>query len=327
MKIMADDALTISVIIPASSGEGDIPALLSLGKVRYPKDKIEVILALGSHPPAQRNRAAEVARGEILYFFNRDAFPDPDIFNNAVSLINSGSGIAGVGGPDLTPADNSHTQHLFGYAMSSYFAHMKMRARYSRAGRERTAGEKELLLSNMAVRKDIFLRIKGFDERLYPNEENEIINRITKTGYRFIYSPDIKIYRDRRKTLPSFMKQFYRYGRGRMNQVFVEGVSRNLQFFLPVILLVYFLILPFTRDVRFSLAPLFIYILLAIMDAAYLSLKNKKNLVFALPCIYIIMHLSYAAGMLTSLARRFAGLRSDKRLQAQKVIIKTYNIA
>ena len=104
-----------------------------------------------------------------MYFFNIDAQIDPDIFNKAANIINSDIKIAGAGGPDLTPPDNSRIQHLFGYAMSSYFAHWKMRARYCPAGRQRVSDEKELLLSNMAIRKDVFLKLSCFNEKLYPN--------------------------------------------------------------------------------------------------------------------------------------------------------------
>ena len=145
---------TISVIIPASSNSEDLPVLSSLKNIDYPEDKIEIILAIGKIPSVQRNHAVRMAKGDILYFFNRDACAEPDIFKKVVNLINGDKKIAGVGGPDLIPADNSYIQHLFGYAMGSYFAHWRMRARYSQVGKERISDEKELLLSNMAIKKD-----------------------------------------------------------------------------------------------------------------------------------------------------------------------------
>lgn len=289
---------TISVIIPVSSNLEDLPVLSSLKSIDYPKVKIEIILAIGKMPSVQRNHAVRMAKGDILYFFNRDGRVEPDIFKKVVNVINGERKIVGVGGPDITPADNNYMQHLFGYAMGSYFAHWKMRARYWPVGVERYTDEKELLLSNIAIKKDIFLKLNGFNEKLYPNEENELISRITKLGYKFIYSPDIKIYRDRRKTLFMLARQFYRYGQGRMNQVFIEGVLKNFQFFMPIFLLIYLLILPFVGNFWISFVPLFMYIILGIMDAAYLSFKNKKNLILQLPIIYMIMHISYALGMI-----------------------------
>lgn len=313
---------TISVIIPISSESKDLPVLSSLKTVDYPEDKLEIILSIGGNPSVQRNQAAKIANGDIVYFFNRDAQVEPDIFKKATDAINSGEKIAGVGGPDLTPIGNNYIQHLFGYAMGSYFAHWMMRARYSKIGRERFTDEKELLLSNMAIKRNVFLRSNGFNEKLYPNEENELINRILKKGYKFIYNPDIKIYRDRRRTLFTFARQFYKYGQGRMNQVLIEGVLKNLQFFIPSLLLIYFLVLPFIGSFKIAFIPLFMYICLGLIDAVYASFKNKRNLVLMLPPLYIIIHLSYGIGMLSALAWRFKKMDNRKTLLAQEVKIK-----
>jgi succinoglycan biosynthesis protein ExoA len=312
---------TISVIIPVKPQNSNPRILEYLERIDYPKDKIEIMVVSGNKPSLQRNRGAQAAKGDILYFFNDDAQVPVGIFRKVIDIFNKRRDIAGVGGPDLTPADNSRLQHLFGYAMSSYFAHWKMRARYLRIGKERFSDERELLLSNMAVRKDIFLKFSGFNEGLYPNEENEMVNRMLKAGYRFIYSPDLKIYRDRRETIGEFLKQFYRYGQGRMDQIFIEGVFKNWLFFIPTFLLVYLFGLPLLRDGWVSLIPLFIYIFLAITDAVHLSFKNRTNAVFKLPLLYMLMHLSYASGMINRLFF-FMAKRQKDGTAAAEIIFK-----
>jgi len=315
---------SISIIIPVKSDTENLPILKSLTNIQYPKDRLEVFLAIGKHPSVQRNKAAEIARGDILHFFNCGSRLTPDIFTRTIGLFNKDESIAGMGGPDLTPQKNSWVQRLFGYAMSSYFAHWKMRARYSQVGKERVAGEKELLLSNLAMRRDAYSKAKGFNERLWPNEENELINRMSGSGYKFIYNPDVKVYRDRRRSIFEFAKQFYKYGKGRMSQIFIEGWLHNLEFVVPVLLLAYFLILPFAGRYRFSFVPLAAYISLAFLDAAYLSFKNKRILTLLLPALYVIMHISYGLGMLKSLFERFIPARSDE--SSEKVVIKKVTI-
>jgi len=309
---------TLSVIIPVVSSSEDLPALPFLKNVDYVKEQFEIMLSIGNWPSAQRNRAARMAKGDILYFLNRDSKVERDTFKKIVSIINSDEKIAGVGGPDLTPIDNSYMQHLFGYAMGSSFAHWKMRARYLQVGKERLSDERELLLSNLAVRRDIYLEVGGFNDNLYPNEENELINRISKMGYRFIYSPEVKIYRDRRKTVTGFIKQFYKYGRGRMRQVLIEGVHGNLYFFLPIFFIVYLLFLPFVRGSWPAFVPLFIYAALGLIDAIHVSFKNKKPLVLELPLLYFIMHISYGIGMLIGLLR----MKNERRNMTDCKVIK-----
>ena len=307
---------TISVIIPAESLQSRVSVLEYLKKIDFSQENIEIILSIGKCPSAQRNQAAGIARGDILYFFNRDAQLQPDVFKKMTAIINRDVKIAGVGGVDITPLTNSYMQHLFGYAMGSYFAHWKMRARYLQVGRERVACENELLLSNMAIRKEIFLKAGGFNEGLYPNEENELINRISKMGYIFIYSPDIRIDRDRRSDIFKFIRQFYCYGRGRLNQINIEGVFNNLQFLIPLFFLFYIIFLFFAGNSWLIFVPLNLYIVLAVIDSIYLSLKNKKNLVI-LPIIYLVMHFSYACGILSGIFRNII----------QKKIIRTTKLS
>ena len=152
---------TISVIIPSEDGSKHLPALECLRNVKYQENKIEIILATGNCPSCQRNKAVKAAKGDILYFLNKDSKVAPDIFNIAMDVFNRDENIAGAGGPDLTPLDNTYLQHLFGYALSSYFAHWKMKDRYSQVGKERTTNEAELILSNLAIRRDIFIKEAG----------------------------------------------------------------------------------------------------------------------------------------------------------------------
>jgi GT2 family glycosyltransferase len=317
---------TISVIIPVESIRAKASVLNYLKTVDYPQENIEIIMSVGNWPSSQRNQAARLAKGEILYFFNRDTQLQPDVFKRMVTIINRDTAIAGVGGVDITPESNNYMQHLFGYAMGSYFAHWKMRARYVPVGKEKIACENELLLSNMAIRKSIFLETGGFNERLYPNEENELINRISKMGYKFIYSPEIKIYRDRRRNVFKFIKQFYSYGNGRLNQMNVEGVFKNIQFLLPLALLVYVISLFFLGNSWIFFIPLAIYLSLAVIDSIYLSLKNRKNLII-LPAVYFIMHFSYALGMLSGICKNTYGRKTRAMPQANHKIIYIKKIA
>ena len=296
---------TISVIIPAESACISAPVLNYLKKVDYPQGYIEIIMSIGNWPSAQRNQAARLAKGDVLYFFNRDTQLQPDVFKKMAAIINRDVKIAGAGGVDITPEDNNYIQHLFGYAMGSYFAHWKMRARYVQVGKEKVACENELLLSNMAIKKSVFLEAGGFNEGLYPNEENELINRISKMGYKFIYSPDIRIYRDRRKGIFKFMQQFYSYGNGRLNQMKIEGVLKNIQFLIPLFFLLYSISLFFLGNSWIFFIPFIVYIGLAAIDSFYLSLKHKRSLVI-LPAIYLIMHFSYAFGMLSGICKNIA---------------------
>jgi hypothetical protein len=62
-----------------------------------------------------------------------------------------------------------------------------------------------------------------------------------------------------------------------------------------------------------------IYVLVSIVDTLYLSFKNKKNLVLQLPPIYLIMHISYAFGMLAGLSLILTGAGKQESKNEVKI--------
>lgn len=319
------NALTISVIIPRPADGTAEQAIQAALASDYAPELLEILEVVGEHPSRQRNMAAKAARGEILYFLDNDSRVPPTLFSRVVRHYHDASQadertragrLAGVGGPNLTPPDDNFLQQTFGYALASRFAHGSMSARYTSTGPVRETGEHELILCNLSVRREMFLREGGFDETLYPNEENEFINRVIAHGGRFLYDPDAVVLRSRRARVVDFLKQFARYGRGRAEQLRVEGLSpRSLRFFLPSGLLLYGLLV-----VGLCLAglgawwhavPLLVYAALAAGSAILSGLQERRfRLAAVLPLCFSGMHLAYGGGFLLGI---FQGRRSKTR--------------
>ena len=295
---------TITVIIPRRANDSAEETIRAILNCDYPQHLLEIIEVIGENPSKQRNMAAAVANGEILYFLDNDSIVTPTLFSRIVKYYADDSAqLAGVGGPNLTPPADGFLQKTFGYALASPFAHFKMCARYKPTGSMRYAGEKELILCNLSVKKETFLREQGFDESMYPNEENEFINRLVNKGYQFIYDPDAYIYRSRRNRFLGFIRQLSHYGGGRADQILVEGLSWNaLLFFLPLGLLCYVLfLLVFGVAGHFSwwgCLPLACYGTLAILSALQFAIQERTPLLVGiLPVWYVLMHLSYGIGL------------------------------
>lgn len=307
--------MTFSVIIPVKPDVTDIPALSYIADMRYPQDQIEVIVCHGEWPSAQRNQATHKAKGDIIYFCNADSMPEVTIFETICAVLQSNPEIVGVGGPDLLPKDSSYMQRMFHGALSSVFAHWRMHMRYVARGKLRIATEKELVLSNFAIRRDCFVTVGGFNEMLYPNEENELINRMRRMGHMCMYDPAITAYRARRKTMRAFITQFYKYGHGRMRQIMHEGVRDNMCFLLPVLFLCYLIVLACIRQYWWAYIPLELYGFLAFFDAGSFAKKHRDILaIIILPCIYIMMHGAYALGMVGA----YSGSRNKKACNVRK---------
>ncbi|MFB3894813.1 MAG: glycosyltransferase family 2 protein [bacterium] len=349
--------LTFTVIVPVAPG-GDVSKVTeSIAKINYPAEKFEFLVAEGKQPSRQRNLAAQQAKGDIIYFLDNDSETTPEMFNKAAECYTD-SKIVMVGGPNLTSPTDTDMQFAFGSALGSFFAHTSMAARYRPVGKVRVSGEKELILCNLSVRREIFIQSGGFDETLYPNEENEFMNRLQQMGYQLIYHPEVIIYRSRRKDIFDFFRQLMNYGRGRMEQAVVEmqwrsrgrvslseekkqsiegrgnlaptSIGRaisNSFFLLPFFFTLYLVTLPIT--VWFSdwvLLPLVLYVILSIISASGFTYKEKKPmLLFLIPPIYIIMHVAYSCGIIWALLRRLNKNPDEKKpVEVNIRVVKTF---
>lgn len=312
---------TISVIIPRRATDSAENAIQAILQSDYPQHLVEIIEVLGENPSKQRNIGAAKASGEILYFLDNDSIVTPTLFSRIAKyymdcLICTDTTTAerekpvGVGGPNLTPETDGFLQKISGYALASPFAHFNMCARYKPTGKMRYTGEKELILCNLSIRRTVFLRENGFNEAMYPNEENEFINRLVEKGYTFIYDPDAFLYRSRRNRFWEFIRQLFNYGRGRAHQILVEGLSqKSLLFFLPLGLLCYLVLLPLLNIVGpfmwWTFLPLGLYGILATLSALHFAMQERHPLLLLiLPGWYLMMHLAYGVGLLYGLLKK-----------------------
>jgi succinoglycan biosynthesis protein ExoA len=310
---------TISIIIPVKPG-GEVKALDALQKLDYPVEAVEILVAEGRCPSRQRNTAATAAEGEIICFLDDDSMVD-DRFLHRIAAHFDDPAIAVVGGPSLTPATDPPLQQGFGLALGSLFGSGGVRNRYRQSGSLRKAADNELILCNLSMRREVFLAYGGFDERLYPNEENELLERINKDGLTLLHDPEQIAYRSQRPNLTAFVRQIFGYGRGRARQTLISrncGVA-NL---VPAAFLLYLCALPFADKPVYYL-PLLCYLGMALCSAFSESVRRgMPGLAPLLFCLFPIQHLSYGAGLLWEFAtfrfRKMAPQSSEVTLRRVK---------
>jgi succinoglycan biosynthesis protein ExoA len=320
-KGLGSDLPRISVIIPVPP-DGDVgPAMISLRQVRYPPEKFEIIKSEGYQPSKQRNEAAKAAEGEILAFFDNDSLVSREVMLHAVNAFQLPRA-AVVGGPNLTLPSDSSFQQALGMALGSRFAHAKMAARYRPIGGRREADQQELILCNMFVKRETFLELRGFDEKLYPNEENEFLNRVKAQAQKIIYDPEMIIWRSRRKTLSKFVKQMFNYGRGRGEQLFVERFQAGGMLYLAPIVFTLYILLMLPMPYAAAKVPMLVYLGFAFTSALLAAYQTKKSYyVILLPFLYLIMHISYGLGTVRGLINGIrAGFQAEKGVSEVKVV-------
>lgn len=232
---MSESLPRITVIIAARTGQTPQRALDGLLDCRFPRRCFEVLQASGCRPSRQRNLAAKEAKGEILYFLDDDSVVCRLALERLLEIFAKREALAAVGGPSLCPEDAPPLQRIFAALMGSWLVLGPSCARYRRVGRGRFTTEKELILCNLAVCRSEFDRLGGFDESLYPNEENAFLDRLAREGRVLWYDPDLLVYRYPRGTVAAFLLMFFRYGRGRGEQVRRHPGKGSILNFVPAL--------------------------------------------------------------------------------------------
>lgn len=290
----------VTIIIPVKPGLEPI-ALKAVEKLNYPKELLEVYLVYGRNPSQQRNRVVSIAKGEIIYFLDNDSLPHEDTLMKLVKHIINDEKISIAGGPNIKPDNLSFFPFIFGKTFESLFCTGSSRSRYLQVGNVRETTEKEIILCNMAMRKDDFLLFGGFNERLYPNEENELMEKVLISGKKIIYDPSAYVVRTPRKTIKAFIKQVFNYGRGRGEQTVFYPKSFNFFNFIPLLFLFYFIFAIIMGS--YYLFPIYIYFAVLIIDSLVKAIREKDLRVLFLPIASFLLHIFYGLGTLYGLIK------------------------
>lgn len=290
--------MKISIIIPVKPG-GSVAAIAGLQNLQPDSPEHEVIIAEGKKPSCQRNLAAREASGEILYFLDDDAIAVPDALTRIAACFADRS-VAAVGGPSLTPPSDSTFQRTIAWALASRFGGGAVRNRYRSVGALRATDDRELILCNLAFRRETYLSFGGLDERLYPNEENELIDRLLKAGARLLHDPGLIVRRSQRATLAAFFRQMKIYGRGRAEQTLI---SRTLSFkaVIPALFVVYVLLLPLLSWLWWYNLPALLYLAAVLVNMAAAANSESLQLALRLPVVYSLLHFCYGSGFIAGL--------------------------
>ena len=198
-----------------------------------------------------------------------------------------------VGGPNLCPPDAPKPEQAFAAVMGNWLAFGPSCARYTPVGHLRATGEKELILCNLLARRATLLAAGGFDEALYPNEENALMDAVTARGGKLLYDPEFFVQRRPRPTLEAFVKMLLNYGRGRAEQFRLHPTFGSALNFVPPLFCLYLLLTPWLPTLL--LWPLGLYAAAVLAQACTLNTCPVCGLPRMLPLI-VLTHVCYGLG-------------------------------
>lgn len=192
-------------------------------------DRISIVASGRVGPADKRDLAAGLAAGDVLVFLDDDSYPESnymDVLRKALA-----NDRVAVGGPAVTPADDSYWQQVSG---AMYLSRLTggTPERYAAVGAARPVLDWPSV--NLAIRKDAFLTIGGFGCRFWPGEDTFLCDKLTRSGVQIWYEPDLLVWHHRRNSLRSHLRQVGSYGlhRGYFARNF-GGSSLRASYFAP----------------------------------------------------------------------------------------------
>jgi len=262
---------------------------------------VKIIPTGNVSPGKKRNMGIEKSSGELLAFIDSDAYPRKDWLKNAIKYFNDDK-IAAVGGPGITPEDDSDMQKASGYVLSSFLV-----GNLSSRFKIKKAYESDDIHScNFIARRDVIEKVK-WNEKYWPGEDTLMCLGIKKMGLKMLEVPDVVVYHHRKPLFIPHIKQISRFGlhRGFFVKKFPEN-SRKITYFIPSFFVLYLLFGSILSIFNQTLRILFMLSLVAYLILAFIGALHAKRpkLIFLTWLGIIITHIVYGVSFLIGLAKK-----------------------
>ena len=192
-------------------------------------DRIRTIPSGRVGPGQKRDIGVSYASGTYVVFLDDDSYPSHDFLNVLDRAFHRD--VDAVGGPAITPDDDPYWAKVSGAVFLSKLTGGTP-ARYRPYGSTRETNDWPSV--NLAVRREVFLQVGGFDCLFWPGEDTFFCDKLQRGNYRLVYEPSLIVWHHRRTSLKGHLKQVGAYGlhRGYFARHFPTS-SRRWFYFLP----------------------------------------------------------------------------------------------
>jgi len=141
------------------------------------------------------NQGAKVAQGEILFFLNSDTLIQESVFQRIIETFKANPNI-GIVAPQLVLPDGS--LQPWAYGKKEGFCHLVKNKFYPVSAPSIKYPNTQSLMwvsgAAMAIRREIFEKIGGFDEKFFMYfEDKDLCYRVKELGYKIVINNEVKV--------------------------------------------------------------------------------------------------------------------------------------
>jgi len=267
------------------------------GEIKDPR--IKFLRVLEQNPARRRNQAVRIANGNWLAFIDDDAIAPKDWLLKGKTIFKTRPELAGFGGANIAPTDLSWREKLVELILTdSYFGSGSKAYKISQVSHLARPGE--IHLSNFFLKKEIFERVKGFNEKIgYGAEDSELVYQIKRNaGLDLGFFPELFVIHQRRRLGWEWFKRGFRFRRqnGRLFWLYPDMYLWNSSLWAGVAVFFLGLIILLIYPKLFLRLILFYFCFF--MGMSFFRLKTDRWLCLISPFAYLAHHLSYLLGLL-----------------------------
>lgn len=265
--------------------------------------KVKLVIETKRGTAAGRNAGIKAAGCDYVAFIDADCEAPSNwlsgLAENFKRIKSESDKVAAVGGRNISPKTGDNFIRAIEIVLDSYIGSFN-----SIQGRQlnSSAFVSSLSTANALYDKKSLIEVGCFDESLMSEAEDADINyRLSSRGYLFLFVPNSFVWHKMRATPLSWLKNMFRYGKGRARLLKRYPGMWNISFLLPILFILAMASIILSVFLKIFYIPLLYFPFILLFSLYQCKRKKTLHLVFIVAYIYIIHHLAYSLGELYGL--------------------------